>query len=393
MRKIRVLYSGDTSALNGASLYVARLIKHANLFKQSGYELTLSEADVIKSSYKGNASEYNNSIKYKIKKRIKTLFSKTYIGSIAYIYFAWLRHARKVSNFKIEGKEDCILANDIFCAYYALKRGLKIPVILVMHNSGNSYTMLLRTLPKANVNLIKKRLEKISSEVYKNAAAVVFVSDTSRELFLRENPDFSGIAMHITEGLEDVECNYIHDFSSLSFITIGSVCKRKNQFSVIKMFLDEKVREAHLSVIGTGDDYERCCRFVEDNKLNNVDMVGAVDNKDIVSWLNKSNVFILNSLDEGLPAVGIEALRNGLPIIISDVGGCRELIDENGILLKPNCEEDLRLAIRKFNDGSLDLKEMSRKSRELFEKKYAIGIMIDQYISLFNKIQNRGKNE
>lgn len=386
MKKVRVLYSGDTSALNGASLYVARLIKHTQLFEGKGYTLMLSEDDVIKRSCKECISDYTKSTKYKLKRRIKDLLSKSKIGSVIYIYFAWLRHAKKVSHYNIEHEDDIILANDIFCAYYIIKRNLKIPVVLVMHNSGNPFTMLLRTLPKANNDFVRKRLKKISSTVYENVVSIVFVSDTSRKLFLEENPYFRGQAIHITEGLEDIDCNYKHDFSELSFITIGSVCQRKNQFSIIKVFCEEMVKDANLTVIGVGDDYERCCRYVIENNLSNIKMIGAIDNRQIVEWLNCSNIFIMNSLDEGLPAVGIEALRNGLPIIISDVGGCRELIDGNGILIPPNNDESLKKAIKCFTLREVNLDELSRKSRKLFEKDYSVERMVNQYCDLFNQI-------
>ncbi len=389
MKKIRVLYSGDTSALNGASLYVARLIKHSALFELNGYSLELSEEDVIKRANKGGISNYNRSKKYLIKKRIKELLAKSSLGSIVYIYLAWLRHAKKVGNYSSDLNEDIILANDIFCAYYFIKRGINIPVVLVMHNSGNPFTMLLRSLPKANSDFVKKRLKRISSTVYRNAKAIVFVSETSRRLFLEENPSYSGITVHVTEGLEDVKCNYSHDFKSLSFVTIGSVCRRKNQFSIIKAFKEAGIKDAQLSIIGEGDDYDRCCKYVNENGLANIHMVGAVDNGLIIDWLNNSNVFIMNSLDEGLPAVGIEAIRNGLPIIISDVGGCRELVESNGILLRPDDDSELKAAIISFVSRKVDLEAFSHQSRLLYEQQYTVKRMINQYCDLFNQIIRR----
>ena len=53
----------------------------------------------------------------------------------------------------------------------------------------------------------------------------------------------------------------------------------------------------------------------------------------------KTSVFSLISDSEGLPLSALEAMSSELPIILSDVGGCFELIDENGILVKNNVNE------------------------------------------------------
>ena len=90
------------------------------------------------------------------------------------------------------------------------------------------------------------------------------------------------------------------------------------------------------------------------------------------------------SLDEGLPIAAIEALRSGMPLILTDVGGCRELINDNGYLVKPDIKE-LGDAIKKIQDSPETAKTMSKNSYNLFISKYSIGSMIDSYSELINR--------
>lgn len=64
---------------------------------------------------------------------------------------------------------------------------------------------------------------------------------------------------------------------------------------------------------------------------------GAMDNADIFEYYrnNTINLFLNLSSTEGLPFVLIEAISMGVPVMATDVGGCREIAHgETGILLE-----------------------------------------------------------
>lgn len=57
-----------------------------------------------------------------------------------------------------------------------------------------------------------------------------------------------------------------------------------------------------------------------------VKLVGSQKHTQIPKWMNAADILCLNSLNEGYPTVLIEAQACGLPIIATDVGGVREII-------------------------------------------------------------------
>ena len=82
----------------------------------------------------------------------------------------------------------------------------------------------------------------------------------------------------------------------------------------------------------------------------------------------------------------MEALRNGLPIIIGDVGGCSELIAHNGMLIHPDKHSEILESMERIIRNKEELENMSRNSRKLYEEKYHIEGMFDLYIRLIKEL-------
>jgi glycosyltransferase involved in cell wall biosynthesis len=79
---------------------------------------------------------------------------------------------------------------------------------------------------------------------------------------------------------------------------------------------------------------------------------GMKQHDEVAAAMQKSHIFVLFSRVENLPCVILEALSCGLPVISSDVGGISEWIsDSNGILVKPNDENELIEAMKNMLDN------------------------------------------
>jgi glycosyltransferase involved in cell wall biosynthesis len=71
--------------------------------------------------------------------------------------------------------------------------------------------------------------------------------------------------------------------------------------------------------------------------------VGRVLHDEIPYWMNASDVFVLPSLDEGMPNTVIEALSCGLVVVASRVGGTIDVIQDgvNGLLVEPGSTQSI----------------------------------------------------
>ncbi len=90
-----------------------------------------------------------------------------------------------------------------------------------------------------------------------------------------------------------------------------------------------------LDIVGGGEQLDTLKK--EFGKFSNINFVGEV--KGFTSY-DDYDVFALISDSEGLPMSGLEAHTAGIPLLLSNVGGCYELIEENGLLVQ-NSEADI----------------------------------------------------
>ncbi|EHH0795666.1 glycosyltransferase [Vibrio vulnificus] len=78
------------------------------------------------------------------------------------------------------------------------------------------------------------------------------------------------------------------------------------------------------------------------------------------------DVFALISDSEGLPMAALEAASTGLPLLLSNVGGCPELIGKNGILVN-NDVESIRYALDIIEHNYYEFKECARLKSSDFD--------------------------
>jgi len=108
--------------------------------------------------------------------------------------------------------------------------------------------------------------------------------------------------------------------------TLGALIPRKGQSLVIEALAG--LPGATLLLIGDGPD--RAALAAQAQRLGLADRVrllGSVPHADLPGWLAACDVMALPSASEGLANAWVEALACGVPLVISEAGGARELID------------------------------------------------------------------
>lgn len=83
------------------------------------------------------------------------------------------------------------------------------------------------------------------------------------------------------------------------------------------------------------------------SSYSNIEFLGEVKS---FKKFAEYDLFVLTSDSEGLPVSAIEAHTAGIPLVLSNVGGCSELINGNGILVE-NTYDSLSKAIRNLFDN------------------------------------------
>lgn len=174
-----------------------------------------------------------------------------------------------------------------------------------------------------------------------------------------------------------------HD--GIRIISVGRLSEAKNQRLLIEAV--SKVAKTHrdvtLNILGDGplrDDLEA---YIKDNSLEDiVHLLGNVNN--VEDYLAEADIFALSSSYEGLPLVILEAMAAGLPIVSTDVGGVRDVVTDNGILIEPQNADLLAEALLKLIESEKLRENMAVLSKNAVLR-FDSDVISDEYIELYYK--------
>ena len=114
-------------------------------------------------------------------------------------------------------------------------------------------------------------------------------------------------------------------------VSVGALIDRKGHETAITALM--RVPDATLVIIGEGPD--RSVLQAQAAVLGDrVRFLGSLSHDVIADWLAAADAMVLMAASEGLANAWIEALASGTPVVISDVGGAREVLDrpEAGVI-------------------------------------------------------------
>jgi glycosyltransferase involved in cell wall biosynthesis len=106
---------------------------------------------------------------------------------------------------------------------------------------------------------------------------------------------------------------------------------------------------------------------------------------DTAPALARAQLFVLSSRSEAFPRSILEAMRAGLPVVSSEVGGVSESVrdGETGRLVPPGSKELLADALKAFIKNGLDRQLTGVRGRQTYETRFGFGRMAEETESLY----------
>ena len=170
---------------------------------------------------------------------------------------------------------------------------------------------------------------------------------------------------------------------------VGRLIYAKGVHDLIKAL--KGMPEAVLIIIGKGP-YRGELKRLADYTVVNCQFIGEKSSKEIVDLLNASDLFVNPSLSEGLPTSVLEAGACGVPIIATDVGGTREIIDDgkDGFLVKSQDSESLREKILILKDDKSVKEKFAKSIRKKIEQEFDWDKNVERYVG--EVLENKGRS-
>lgn len=157
--------------------------------------------------------------------------------------------------------------------------------------------------------------------------------------------------------------------NDLVLTTVGELNKNKNQIVILKAMSKINKDNIHLIICGIGNQEQKLKKFARKNHLMKyTHFLGF--RSDVAKILEETDIFILMSKREGLPRSIQEAMNAGLPCIVSDTRGSRDLIrNKKGGYVIMNNEIQLSKAIEDLQKNE-NLRLQFGSYNRIFVRKY-----------------------
>jgi len=179
-----------------------------------------------------------------------------------------------------------------------------------------------------------------------------------------------------------------------TFIFIGRIVRDKgiNELAEAFSLLYKERQDVRLLLVGPAEDnLDPVSAETKEiiKSCNGIEAVGS--QKDVRPWLVASDAFVFPSYREGFPNVVIEAGAMGLPSIVTDINGSREIIIEgkNGTIVPPKDSEALCEAMKHMVTDIQWRNVLTFNARQLiasrYEQSFVHQCLKDFYKELLNK--------
>ena len=220
----------------------------------------------------------------------------------------------------------------------------KTPYIITEHwsryLSGNDFGGFIRKL----ATKIVVRDAKLVTTVTENLAKAMQNHGLKNDNYV-VLPNVVNLGIfHISEKKNNTPCKIIHVSCFED--------KSKNISGLLESLkiVEQKGIDFQCTLIGDGMDFDLMKAKAEELQLiNKVSFTGLLEGQKLADELASGDFLVLSSNYENMPVVILEALASGLPVVSTNVGGIKEMIDETkGILVEPRNKEALAEAIIKM---------------------------------------------
>lgn len=139
------------------------------------------------------------------------------------------------------------------------------------------------------------------------------------------------------------------------FLFVGRLLRDKGILELLEAFvqINKKHPDTYLEVIGTIDTANPASLSSEDlnswKKIRGVSWLGH--RKDVSKRMKSADCVVIPSYREGLPRVLLEAAATARPVIVSNIPGCRELVDpgKTGLTFPPRNISGLAAAMEQIH--------------------------------------------
>lgn len=167
-------------------------------------------------------------------------------------------------------------------------------------------------------------------------------------------------------------------------IFAGRLSKEKGILNLLEV-IKKLPHDVHLLILGSGPEEDKVKEFVKSK--TNLHFLGYQPKEKTISLIRGSDILIQPSIIEGISSTILEAMACKTPIIATNTGGNKEVLENNktGILVEPNSTESI---IEKTLDLISNKQRAQNLSEEAFKQvqKYDWSHVGNLYLNIYESL-------
>ena len=204
-----------------------------------------------------------------------------------------------------------------------------------------------------------------------------------------------GVDMHFYSRRKEVmdKAKDLRDANRFTFLFVGRVVGDKGVNELCEAFdrLSKKNLQARLIIVGPREDSldpisEHSLMLMSSNQA--IEYVGEKLSEEMLAYYAAADCFVFPSYREGFPNTVLEAGAMGLPSIVTDINGSREIIveNENGIIIPPKDTDALLDAMYRMMTDRKALSFMASNARNMVGSRYEQGYVRQCLLDFYDAV-------
>lgn len=193
-------------------------------------------------------------------------------------------------------------------------------------------------------------------------------------------------------GLSDADHRATFGLGQSDFVvgTVGMFRPEKQQRDLIEVVVRLRAQglRAFALIVGGGEKEPALKKQAADAGITNyIRFLGEV--RDVRPALAAMDVFVSTSMSETFSNAALEAMAMGRPVVLSDVGGAREMVwdDINGYLYPVSDVDRLAAILEKLATNLPATRAIGEEARQIAVERFSFSRMVDEYEALCGDIR------
>ena len=216
---------------------------------------------------------------------------------------------------------------------------------------------------------------------------IITVSESNRLLALSRGVAGERSMTTVWNGIPDTPRRADPGFSGrVRILMVARFAEQKDQALLLRA-LSGVSEEFEVDFVGEGPMLAQVQNVAQDLGLTDrVNFLG--DRSDVAELLARAHIFALSTKWEGLPLSILEAMRAGLPVIASNVGGVSESVEDgvSGFLVPVGDADKFRVGLLKLIRSPELRRDFGRAGRRRYEQDFTLQKMLAKTAEIYSEV-------